>query len=61
MWFMLQWTVLILPHYIEFYFPFLPLAGKFLKVRKETVPNSLNTKEGMTAWVTVSYGFRGSH
>lgn len=27
----------------------------------ESVPNSLNTKGGMAAWVTVSYGFRGSH
>lgn len=27
----------------------------------ESVPNSLNTKGGMAAWVTVSYGFRGSN
>ena len=27
----------------------------------ESVPDSLNIKGGMAAWVTVSYGFRGSH
>lgn len=27
----------------------------------ESVPKSLNTKGGMAAWVTVSYGFRGSN